>query len=248
MFSARLIEQLKQARHIVVLTGAGTSAESGVPTFRDAQTGLWAHYNPAELATPEAFKRDPKLVWDWYSWRRETVFAAQPNAGHYALVQMARHVPDFHLITQNVDGLHQLAGSEQVIELHGNITRILCEQCSHTIDLTPQNLNTLKLSDTEPPRCTRCNHYYRPDVVWFGENLPVQALQQAEQLAQNCDVFFSIGTSSQVYPAAALPSYARQAIVIEINRDKTALTQQADFALQGASGEILPVLVASVWG
>jgi NAD-dependent deacetylase len=248
MFAAQLIESLRQARQIVVLTGAGTSAESGVPTFRDAQTGLWAQYNPAELATPEAFKRNPKLVWDWYSWRRETVFAAKPNAGHYALVQMARHVPNFHLITQNVDGLHQRAGSEQVIELHGNITRIRCQSCSHSIDLTKQNLDSLKFSDTEPPRCASCNHYYRPDVVWFGENLPVHALQQAEQLAQSCDVFFSIGTSSQVYPAAALPLYATKAVVIEINREKTALTQQADFALQGASGEILPALVESVWG
>lgn len=248
MFSAQLIESLKQAREIVVLTGAGTSAESGVPTFRDAQTGLWAHYNPAELASPEAFKRNPKLVWDWYSWRRETVLAAQPNAGHYALVQMARHVPSFHLITQNVDGLHQRAGSEQVIELHGNITRIRCEHCSNLIDLTQQNLNTLKLSETEPPRCVSCNHYYRPDVVWFGESLPARALQQAEQCAQSCDVFFSIGTSSMVYPAAALPLYANKAVVIEINREPTPLTQSADFALQGASGEILPALVACVWG
>jgi len=248
IFSAQLIERLKQARRIVVLTGAGTSAESGVPTFRDAQTGLWANYNPAELASPEAFKRNPKLVWDWYSWRRETVLAAQPNAGHYALVQMARHVPNFHLITQNVDGLHQRAGSERVIELHGNITRIRCEHCQHSIDLTQQNLDSLKLSDTEPPRCTSCNHYHRPDVVWFGESLPIQALQQAEQFAQSCDVFFSIGTSSTVYPAAALPLYATKAVVVEINRDKTPLTQETDFVLQGASGEILPALVKSVWG
>ena len=161
-FSPDLIRVLRAARHIAVLTGAGVSAESGIPTFRDAQVGLWARYQPEDLATPEAFERNPKLVWDWYAWRSEIVRGARPNPGHYALAEMQRRVPKLSLITQNVDGFHQLAGSTDVIELHGNIGRTKCSRENIVIDQWAETGET-------PPRCPRCGAYLRPDVVWFGE-------------------------------------------------------------------------------
>ncbi len=253
LFPDDLIAKLKQVKQLVVLTGAGTSAESGIPTFREAQTGLWAQYDPAQLATPEAFKQNPKLVWDWYTWRREKVLAAQPNAGHLALVAMEKYIKTFHLVTQNVDGLHQRAGSENVLELHGNITRIKCEKRQRFIDLSHAQLTeyALQLSENTPPRCLdcNCNSFYRPDVVWFGESLPYHALVTAEQVASQCEMLLCIGTSSVVYPAAALPLTAQQngATVVEINYESTPLTKKAHYFLKGMSGEILPALVKAVW-
>jgi NAD-dependent deacetylase len=240
--SLDLIRALRAARHIVVLTGAGVSAESGIPTFRDAQIGLWAQYRPEDLATPEAFDRNPKLVWDWYAWRGEIVRDARPNPGHYALAELQRRVPQFDLITQNVDGFHQSAGSTGVIELHGNILRTKCSREDVVID-------QWVASDETPPRCPRCGAYLRPDVVWFGEMLPPAALEAAVQAANTCDVFFSIGTSGVVEPAASLAHIALQhnATLVEVNPTSTPLTSQATFVLQGASGEILPALIKAVW-
>jgi NAD-dependent deacetylase len=203
---------LKGAKHVAVLTGSGISAESGIPTFRDAQTGLWSKFKPEDLATPEGFRRNPKLVWEWYAWRRGLVARAQPNAGHLALVELEQRVPEFTLITQNVDGLHQRAGSRRVIELHGNITRTKCFE--EDIAVTEW-----KETGDAPPRCPRCGGRLRPDVVWFGEALPAEAIESGLIASRRCDVFLSIGTSSLVHPAASLPFAAaeRGATVVEIN-------------------------------
>ncbi len=238
-----LTDRLRSARSVAALTGAGISAESGVPTFRDAQTGLWARFDPLELATPSAFARNPKLVWDWYAWRRELVATAQPNAGHLALAELERRVGDFLLITQNVDGLHRKAGSTKVVELHGNIERVRCSQCGAPAEVWDAS------SPREAPRCAACGGFLRPDVVWFDETLPEQALERAERAARECDMLLVVGTSAEVYPAAMLPAYAQQrgATVIEINPNTTPLTARADFALTGKSGEILPALLAAAW-
>ena len=240
---ASVLSKLQDAERVTVLTGAGVSAESGVPTFRDAQTGLWAKYRAEDLATPEAFRRNPKLVWEWYAGRRERVGTVQPNPGHYALAEMERRVRDFTLITQNVDGLHQRAGSRRVIELHGNITRTKC---------FAENAVVERWHDTGevPPRCPRCGDWLRPDVVWFGEMLPPEALEAAEHASTHCDVFFAIGTSALVYPAAGLPLVARKAgaTVVEINPDETPLSGSVTFSLRGKSGVILPELVRGAWG
>ncbi len=241
-FDPRLVRALRAARAVGVLTGAGISAESGIPTFRDAQTGLWARFRPEELATAEAFRRDPALVWDWYAWRRGLVAGAAPNAGHRALARLERLVPALVLVTQNVDGLHQRAGSANVVELHGNLHRSRCFAEGVVIAGDPG-------AGERPPRCPRCGAHLRPDVVWFGEALPAQALERAETAARACDVFFSIGTSGAVFPAAQLPLTARAAgaTVVEINRDPTPLTGAASFSLLGPSGTILPALVDAAW-
>ena len=235
----RLIAALDNAQSIAVLTGAGISAESGVPTFRDAQAGLWSRYDAQELATADGFAANPKLVWQWYAWRRNLVAKAQPNPGHLALARMQERFIDYALITQNVDGLHERAGSRNVIELHGNITRTKC-----FVEGTPAT--EWREDEDVPPRCPRCSAWLRPDVVWFGEELPRGALAEAELAARTSEVFFSIGTSSQVYPAAGLADLAKTsgAIVVEINPDQTPLTSLADYSLRGKAGDILPRLVA----
>lgn len=232
-----LVSALREAERVVALTGSGVSAESGVPTFREAQTGLWERYDPRELATPEAFARDPRLVWEWYEWRRRLVAAAEPNPGHEALAELERGVPAFTLVTQNVDGLHARAGSRDVIELHGNITRSKCSEEGAVVEGYED--------DEKPPSCPRCGAFLRPDVVWFGEMLPSGTLEAASQAARRCDLFLSIGTSSLVYPAAALPYEALQygATLVEINPDQTPLTPHADFAVKGRAGEVLPELL-----
>jgi NAD-dependent deacetylase len=238
-----LIVALRNTQSVVVLTGSGVSAESGVPTFREAQTGLWARYEPTELATPEAFARDPRLVWEWYTWRRELVEKAVPNPGHEALAELECAIPSFALITQNVDGLHRRAGSQNVIELHGNIRRSKCSREDGVVE--PRE------GDTDvPPSCPGCGAYLRPDVVWFGEALPVDAFAEAFEAARNCDLFISVGTSGLVQPAASLPFEALRSgsSVIEINPDKTPLTQHADYALRGRSGEVLSALVKALYG
>ncbi len=241
-FPAELISLLRGASYWVVLTGAGVSQESGLRTFRDAQAGLWAQYRPEDLASPEAFRRDPKLVWDWYAWRREAVKSVRPNRGHYALVAIAKHVPKFTLITQNVDGLHRMAGNQDVLELHGNIQRVRCADCYTFAGSWDEESESV-------PRCRKCGGLLRPDVVWFGEALPRDQLEAAVEAARACDVFFSIGTSGVVQPAASLAfaAHNRGAAVIEINAEPTLLTSKADYVLRGRSGEILPELVKSVW-
>ncbi len=238
-----LLGALRSAYGVAVLTGSGISAESGVPTFRDSQTGLWARYDPIELATPEAFARDPRLVWEWYAWRRKLVKGASPNPGHEALAELERYVPKFALITQNVDGLHRRAGSQRIIELHGNIMHSKCSREGVVVE--PQR------DDREvPPTCPRCGALLRPDVVWFGEMLPGEALEEAFMAARNCDLLFSIGTSSLVQPAASLPFEALRggASVVEVNSNETPLTRHVEYGLRGRAGEVLPALVRAAYG
>ncbi|QYJ14582.1 NAD-dependent protein deacylase Sir2 [Rubrobacter xylanophilus DSM 9941] len=234
-----LADALRGARAVAALTGSGVSAESGVPTFRDARSGLWERFDPEELATPEAFLRDPKLVWEWYSWRRGLVLRAEPNPAHRALAELERRVLCFTLITQNVDGLHRRAGSGNVIELHGNILRTVCS--AERIPREP--------GGGSPPRCPHCGAPLRPDVVWFGEALPPGALEEASKAARGCEVFLCVGTSGVVYPAAGLPREAAEAgaLLVEINPERTPVTSLADFVLRGRAGEALPALVAAAF-
>ncbi len=238
-----LITLLRGTSKLVALTGAGVSQESGLRTFRDAQTGLWAQYKPEELASPDAFARDPKLIWDWYAWRREAVKSVRPNAGHYALVEIEKRIPKFTLITQNVDGLHRMAGNRNVLELHGNIQRVRCADCYTIAEAWDDDTESV-------PRCKQCGGLLRPDVVWFGEALPRDQLETAVEAARSCEVFFSIGTSGVVQPAASLAfaAHNRGAVVVEINAEPTPLTAKADYSLHGKSGEILPELVRAAWG
>ena len=240
--SPDLLEALRGAERVAALTGSGVSAESGVPTFREAQTGLWARFDPQELATPEAFARDPRLVWEWYAWRRSLVAGAAPNAGHLALAEMERRVPAFALVTQNVDGLHGRAGSRNVTELHGNIMRSRCSLEGTVVEDFD--------GDEAPPLCPGCGAPLRPDVVWFGEALPKGAFAAATEAARGCDIFLSVGTSSLVYPAAALPFEALEngSVLVEINPEETPLTLQAAHVLRGRAGEVLPPLVEAAFG
>jgi NAD-dependent deacetylase len=237
-----LVDHMINAQHITVLTGAGISAESGIPTFREARTGLWKQYRPEDLATPHAFEKDPELVWRWYLWRSDLVQQAHPNPGHFALAAMEQHVPHFNLVTQNVDGFHQRAGSQQVIELHGNI---LHARCVKELTEYPLDTKNLKL----PPRCPNCGAYLRPNVVWFGEPLPAHALEDAIQASETASLFFSIGTSGIVEPAASLPYLAlrNNATVIEINPEPTPLTVYAAHYLPYPAGSVLPELIKAVW-
>jgi NAD-dependent deacetylase len=236
-----LAAKLASAKSVTVFTGAGVSAESGVPTFRDAQTGLWADFKPEELATPTAFLRNPRLVWEWYDWRRQLVSQVEPNPAHRAIAEMERLFPQFALITQNVDGLHQRAGSSRVSELHGNITRTKCfNEGTVVTGWEPTN--------TPPPKCPRCGGLLRPDVVWFEESLPEAECERAWEAASHCDVFLSVGTSTVVYPAAQLPFEALRggATTVEINPDPTPFTSRAHFTLAGQAGVVLPLLLAEL--
>jgi NAD-dependent deacetylase len=231
-------EWLRDASSIAVLTGAGVSAESGVPTFR-GNNGLWKQYRAEELATPGAFARDPKLVWEWYDWRRSLIAEAKPNAGHYALAAAESSARKFTLITQNVDGLHELAGSRNVLRLHGSIWTLRCVECLREREDLRTPLPEI------PPRC-ECGGLLRPGVVWFGEALPAQIWRDAETAARQADLFLLIGTSAVVYPAAGLASMAKSsgARVVEINIAETGLSDSIDEFLQGPSGELLPQLIA----
>jgi NAD-dependent deacetylase len=237
---------LRGAATIAVLSGAGISAESGVPTFRDAQTGLWARYDPQRLATEEGFRADPALVWNWYASRREKIAAVAPNAGHTALAQFAlRHPGRMTVITQNVDGLHQRAGSPDVLALHGNIAEDKwLEPC-----VMPQRLGggctTSSAQPGQPPKCAQCGNLVRPAVVWFGEALPTTALVAAEIAAQRCDLMLVVGTSGEVYPAAGLAFAAHEAgaKVVVLNTEASALDSIAHAVLRGKSAELLPQLL-----
>lgn len=231
-------EWLRKARRVAVLTGAGVSAESGVPTFR-GKDGLWKHYRPEDLATPDAFSRDPKLVWQWYNWRRGLIARAQPNRGHYALADLERGSREFTLITQNVDDLHEQAGSRNVIKLHGDIWQVCCLSCEREwIDTRPTIAEL-------PPRCS-CGGLLRPGVVWFGEELRPGIWDKAEKAARKSDLLLVIGTSAVVYPAAGLVRVAKcaGAKVVEINLAETVITTQIDEFLPGPCGELLPKLIA----
>lgn len=242
-FSAALRERLATARHVVILTGAGVSAESGVPTFREALTGLWAQYDPEELATCDAFAAHPQRVWDWYARRRALVRRVAPNPAHYAIAELQNRVPQLTLITQNVDGLHQRAGQREILELHGNLLRVKCFANEHPASDWDE-------AGPMPPRCVQCGSYLRPDVVWFCEELPAKLWERAQVAAKSGDVFFSIGASLQVYPAADLPTMALRsgATVIQINPEPTLLDLDATFSLHGPAGVILPALLTAVWG
>jgi NAD-dependent deacetylase len=234
---AGLLDSLRQAGRVVFLTGSGVSAESGVPTFRDELTGLWARYRPEELATPDAFRRDPALVWAWYRERRRHVAIAQPNGAHYAIARLQARIPGAVLITQNVDGLHQRAGSREVIEFHGNLFRNRCRDCGHETRHPDPELES-------PPACPRCGQRMGPGVVWFGEVIPAEALKMAWRHSMAAEVFFSIGTSGQVYPAAQLVELARGsgAVIVEVNTVPTLLSTSADYVLHGPAGVLLPLL------
>jgi NAD-dependent deacetylase len=232
---------LATSRHAVILTGSGTSAESGVPTFRDAQNGLWAQYRPEDLATPEAFERDPGFVWDWYEWRRGIVADVEPNPGHHAIAELQTRLPRVTLITQNVDGLHQRAGSRDVIEFHGNIMRSRCS-VEHCVVDVPRD------AKSSPPSCPNCGALIRPDVVWFGEAIPEAALEESLRAVTDCDVIVVVGTSAQVQPAASLAAQAGAlgATLVEINPEATPLSARADIAMRGPSGELLPQIVRAL--
>lgn len=231
---------IREARHLVVLTGAGMSAESGVPTFRDAQTGLWAQFNPQDLATESAFRAHPQRVWDWYQFRREAIARVQPNAGHLALARFAqRHPRRLSLITQNVDGLHQRAGSADTIALHGSILQ------DRWLDEPRACCSVDALEDGHPPRCPVCGNLRRPAVVWFGEQLPADALEAAERAVQDADLMLVVGTSGVVYPAAglALAAHQRGVRVVMLNPEPTELDPVADRCLRERAAQVLPLLL-----
>ena len=247
------LKLLTSKQRICILTGAGISAESGIPTFRDKQTGLWENYGAEDLATPEAFARDPKLVWSWYQWRRKLVADKTPNPAHDALAQWQYHTQSSNqsltLITQNVDDLHEQAGSS-VTHLHGNLWCNRCSQCdAHYQNQSRGSYSSAHTMDYSEAliTCSHCDGYIRPDIVWFGEALPVDAWQTAEDAAANCEVFISIGTSSLVYPAAGLAQLAKQngAKIIEINPHPTPNTI-VDITLAEKAGVIMPLLIQKI--
>ncbi len=233
----RLKDKLAGAKSLVILTGAGISAESGVPTFR-GKDGLWKQYQAMDLATPEAFNSDSRLVWEFYNWRRELLAPLKPNAAHEALVEWERRIPRFTLITQNIDGLHQFAGSRNVLELHGNIWWVRCNGCGVRYEDRTVPLPEL-------PRCNACQGLLRPNVVWFGEILDSSILGSAFQAMETADVMMVIGTSGTVQPAASLGMAAKRAgaVVAEINLDPTPYTEAYDVSLTGKAGEIVPLLL-----
>lgn len=232
----RARECLRAASSVAVLTGAGVSAESGVPTFRGTG-GLWRQYRPEDLATPAAFARDAKLVWEWYDWRRELISRVRPNPAHHALAELESAKPEFTLITQNVDGLHDLAGSRNILKLHGDIWWMRCTACAR--QWTDRRVPLPAL----PPLCP-CGGLARPGVVWFGEALPAGIMEKAEHATLSADLLLVVGTSAIVYPAAGLVPLAKAAgaKVIEINIEPTPFSGLVDFPLQGPAGELLPVL------
>jgi NAD-dependent deacetylase len=236
----KLVELEKVLRggpKIAVLTGAGISAESGIPTFR-GKDGLWKQFRAEELATPQAFYRDPGLVWEWYDWRRGIIASKEPHAGHRVLARWEGFFPHFILITQNIDGLHRKAGSQNLLELHGNIWEVRCTKEGTVAENHESPLRSI------PPLCPACGSIFRPNVVWFGEALPSETLEEACAASSSCDLMFVIGTSAFVQPAASLPFLAAQggAAVIEVNPEPTPLTPSADLVFQGKAGEILPLI------
>jgi len=245
-FAPQLIRALRAARRIAVLTGAGVSAESGIATFRDAQTGLWQRFDAADLATAEAFCHDSELVWGWYEWRRMQILQAEPNAAHLALAALASRVDSLRLITQNVDDLHERAGSSEVLHLHGSMHQPRCFDCATPWRFEPQiPVEPADGRRLAPPRCAHCGGPVRPGVVWFGEALPQQTWEQALEAVRNCELLLTIGTSGLVHPAAGLPIEAarRGKTVVLINPVQTELDRHAQHVLRGKAGELLPALL-----
>lgn len=239
---------IKASARFVVLTGAGVSKESGVPTFRDALDGLWAQYDPMRLATPQAFATNPKLVWDFYEYRRQIMSPAKPNPAHLALAALETRFPTMEIITQNVDDLHEEAGSTRIIRLHGKIKANKCSKNCQG-DPTPIDVSALEWDATrDVPRCPHCGAYVRPDVVWFGEMLPLDPLDAAKSASAHADVMLVIGTSGVVMPASELPRIVKRAggKVIEINPVASDITPIADLWLDGAAGDVLPRVVAAL--
>jgi NAD-dependent deacetylase len=236
--------RLANVQRLMVLTGSGVSRESGIATFRDPQEGLWARYDPMDLATQEGYLRNPKLVWEWYEYRFGMVETASPNAGHLAIAGLETLLPQVTVVTQNIDGLHQAAGSTDVIELHGSIRRYRCLQGKHS-GFSPADFAD---QPERPPRCPTCGDLLRPEVVWFGEMLPRTALERAFDLSMTCDALLAVGTSGEVQPAASLPVYALQhgAVVIDVNPNEDGIAEVADIYLQGPGGVVLPRLLEGV--
>ncbi|MGI0087023.1 MAG: SIR2 family NAD-dependent protein deacylase [Nitrosotalea sp.] len=229
-------DRLHQAEKIVFVTGAGISQESGIQTFR-GKDGLWGKYDVTKLATIDAFHENPKLVWEWYEERRKSILAAKPNPGHLAIAELEKHKP-VHVLTQNIDGMHQRAGSTKVYELHGSIITIKCTVCDFK--------DTMLTSFSEFPPVCKCGNILRPDVVWFGESLPQDVWYAAMQQARSCDVMIVVGTSLAVSPANLLPFYAQQngAIVIEVNPEETPMSANLDLSIRSFAAKVLPELVA----
>ena len=233
----RMKEKLIAAEAITVLTGAGISADSGVPTFRGAD-GLWKNFRAEDLATPQAFERDPRLVWEWYNWRRELIATKQPNDAHKAIVELERRCPNFWLITQNVDGLHRDAGSQNLSEIHGNIWKVRCTGCGMVANNRDVPIAIL-------PSCPRCGSLLRPHIVWFGESLAEEDLRNSYAALRSCNLCLIIGTSGVVYPAAGFASVAKEAgaFVVEITLDSTPQSALVDISLQGRAKDIVPLLL-----
>lgn len=238
-----IIAHLGEQARVAVVSGSGMSAESGIPTFRDAQTGIWSKFRPEELATPQAFAKNPAKVWRWYEHRRKGVMAAQPHAGHEALVRLESMVESMVIITQNVDGLHQRSGSGHVLELHGNVLHSVCSESRKPIDQ-----EWIEASGAEPPPSPHVDGAFaRPDVVWFGESLPGPVLNESISVLENCSVCIAAGTSALVQPAANLPLLARQsgALLVEINPEATPLSSYADYCMRLPAGTALPAILAA---
>jgi NAD-dependent deacetylase len=252
MIPGTLIEKLQSTQYLVILTGAGVSAESDIPTFRDALTGLWKIYDAEQLATEAGFLTDPALVWGWYEWRRNRVLRAKPNPAHYAIAELAKLVPKFTLITQNVDDLHERAGSSGVLHLHGSLHQPRCLICEEPYVFPDESSSESRIgqnSSIEPPRCHLCNGLVRPGVVWFSENLPQKTWQSAQEACQSCDLMLIIDTSGLVWPAADLPYLADQAgvSIAQINPVITSFNLVAAYNLCGKVGEILPRLYVAAF-
>lgn len=242
-----VIKAIAEAKHLVIFTGAGVSAESGMPTFRDALTGLWSNFDPMRLATPEAFLHDPPLVWGWYEWRRQLLLKVDPNPAHLAITQLAKKVPKLTIITQNIDDLHERAGSSGVLHLHGSIFEPRCFSCSRPYAFTGVPAMDIEQA-IEPPTCAYCDGPIRPGVVWFGEALPQAEMEAAFAAAADCDCLLSIGTSGVVQPAAQLPLVAADAgaVVAHINPEAVAVDSNKEFSLVGTAGSLLPQLLKQV--
>ncbi len=238
-----LIRRLSQAQRVVALTGGGVAAESGIPSFREAHTGHWAQYDVSELATPQAFVRNPRLVWDWYAYRRALAERAQPGVSHYALVDLEQYYPEFTLITQSIDGLHWRAGSRDLIELNGSLRRCRCYESGHIAFAWDDDGEI-------PPRCVQCGSLLRPDVVMFGEGLPHHELRRARQVVEQCDLFLCVGTVGAIEPVASFPFVARRhgAFVLTIAPDESVYTLMADYVLTATPGAVLPELVQLIVG
>lgn len=242
----RAAEALRRSKTVVFFTGAGISADSGIPTFRDKLTGLWAKHDPQRLETADAFRANPTLVWSWYLWRRHQVSQAKPNSAHLSIPQLADAGWDVSVVTQNIDDLHERAGSSPVVHLHGSLMDVKCFGCHRPAELSPDQLAVpLEGQLIEPPRCTRCNGRLRPGVVWFRENLPDNAWRSAVRLVRACDFLVSVGTSGVVMPAAGIPDMALAvgATVIHVNLEDVGMDGADEIMLEGPAGVVLPALL-----